>query len=98
METIQTERVNAEFKAKILKEINETGNSALVARTHGLKYATVVSWVRLSRQAPAKKAAKDSKSLDQKLAKLELENRILKELLKKTNQAWLTDDESQLPS
>ena len=98
METNTNQKADAEFKAKILKEITETGNIALVARTHGLKYQTVAGWVSSQRNAPAKKKATEAKQLERKLAYLELENRILKELLKKTNQAWLGDDLSPIDS
>lgn len=98
MEANKTRVIDAAFKAKILKEISETGNVALVTRTHGLNYQTVSGWVRAVRKAPAKKKAKEAKSLEQKLSRLELENRILKELLKKTNQVWLNEDSSQMPS
>jgi hypothetical protein len=98
METGIKNRSDQEFKTKILKEIKETGNAALVARTHGLNYQTVAAWVRSERKAPARKKAKELKSQEIRLQKLELENRILKELLKKTNQVWLSDDSSQIPS
>lgn len=98
MEAKKYKQADAETKAKVLKEISETGNAALVARTHDLNYQTVTGWIRAARLAPKKKKAKESKAAEQRLAKLELENRILKELLKKTNQAWLSDDLSQMPS
>ncbi len=85
---------NAEFKAQILKEVKETRNMALVARTRGLKKSTVSGWVLAERGAPAKKRARDQKESETRLAKLELENRILRELLKKTNQAWLSEEPS----
>ena len=98
METNINQKADAEFKAKILKEIAETCNIALVARTHGLKYQTVAGWVSSHRNAPGKKKAIEAKQLERKLAYLEFENRILKELLKKTNQAKLSDDLSQIDS
>ena len=98
MDSSEKNHRDQEFKAKILREIRETGNVALVARTHNLKYHTVTGWVRSERKAPAKKKAKELKDQEIRLQKLELENRILKELLKKTNQVWLSDDSSQMPS
>lgn len=85
-------RYDAELKAQVIKEVKETKNIALVARTRGLIYNTVSGWILAERKAPAKKQQKDQKELRTRLAKLELENRILKELLKKTNQAWLSDE------
>lgn len=80
-----------ELREQVLKEIKETGNMALVARTHGIAYGTVSSWIYSERKAPAKKHKQDLKALGARLKDAELENRILKELLKKTNQLWLTD-------
>ena len=80
-----------ELREQILKEVKDTGNMALVARTHGIPYASVASWVSSERRAPAKRRKQELKSLETRLRDAELENRILKELLKKTNQLWLTD-------
>lgn len=80
-----------ELREQVLKEVRDTGNMALVARNHGIAYATVVSWVGSERRAPAKKRKQELKVLESRLRDAELENRILKELLKKTNQLWLTD-------
>lgn len=85
-------RYSQEFKAQILKEVEETGNAALVARTHGLSYPSVASWVRAKREFPKKSEAKEKRKLERKLEKLEVENMVLKEFLKKTNQAWLGDE------
>lgn len=98
MEPGITKRHSAEFKAKILQEVRETRNAALVARTHGLVYQTVAAWIRIERKAPKKKRESEQKAQALRLAKLELENKILKELLKKTSQAWLSDDPSLEPS
>ena len=62
METGTKNRSDQEFKNKILKEIKETGNAALVARTHNLNYQTVVGWIRSVRKAPARKKAKELQS------------------------------------
>ncbi len=94
-------RVTPELKEQILKEVKETGNAALVARTHGLVYQTVMSWIRGEREKPKRLKKKTDQANEVRLQKLELENRILKELLKKTNQAWLSDSslqESSSPS
>ena len=83
-----------ELREQILKEVKETGNMALVARNHGIPYPSVVSWVSSERMAPAKKRNQELRKLESRLRDSELENRILKELLKKTNQLWLTDGQS----
>jgi transposase-like protein len=88
---IEVNRHSKELREQILKEVKETGNMALVARNRGVPYTTLASWVRVERRAPHREYKKDLKSLESRLKDVELENRILKELLKKTNQLWLTD-------
>jgi transposase-like protein len=89
--TVEVNRHSKELREQVLKEVKETGNMALVARNRGLSYTTIVSWVDSEKRAPMKTYKKDLKSLESRLKDVELENRILKELLKKTNQLWLTD-------
>ena len=95
---VEVRTYSKELREQILKEVKDTGNMALVARSHGISYQTVVSWVNSERRAPAKKRKRDLKALEARLRDAELENRILKELLKKTNQLWLTDEPSVLNS
>jgi transposase-like protein len=92
--TVEVNRHSKELREQALKEVKETGNMALVARNRGLSYTTIVSWVNAERRAPKKAYKKDLKTLESRLRDAELENRILKELLKKTNQLWLTDEPS----
>ena len=92
--TVKVKRYPKELREQILKEIKDTGNMALVARNHGITYHTVVSWVNSERKVPAKAQKREIKALEVRLKDAELENRILKELLKKTNQLWLTDVQS----
>ena len=87
----KTVRKSHEFKSKILAEIEETKNVALVARTYDLNYQTVSSWVRACRDQPKRNAATELKDSRAIIEKLQMEVRALEELLKKTNQAWLTD-------
>ena len=91
---VEVKKYSKEDKNQILREVKDTGNMALVARNRGIAYQTVVSWVGSQRRAPARKQRQDLKQLEAKLKDAELENRILKELLKKTNQLWLTDGPS----
>jgi transposase-like protein len=88
---VEVKKYSKEDKDQILREVKDTGNMALVARNRGIAYQTVVSWVGSQRRAPSRKQRQDLKQLEAKLKDAELENRILKELLKKTNQLWLTD-------
>jgi transposase-like protein len=89
--TVEVKRHSKEMREQILKEVKETGNMALVARNRGISYSAIVSWVNAEKRAPQERHKKDLKSLESRLKDAELENRILKELLKKTNQLWLTD-------
>lgn len=89
---VEMKTYTKELKEQVLKEVKDTGNMALVARKHGISYPTVVSWVGSERKAPVRKRKKEQKQLESKLKDLELENRILKELLKKTNQIWLSEN------
>lgn len=80
-----------EFKEQLIKEAKDLGNMTAVARNHNVPLVTLQQWIAKS---TSKKPSKDSLSnteLKKKLADAELENRVLKELLKKTNQAWLKD-------
>jgi len=81
--TVEVKRYPKELREQILKEIKDTGNMALVARNHGITYHTVVSWVDSERKTPAKTQKREIKALEARLKDAELENRILKELLKK---------------
>jgi transposase-like protein len=96
MEKMKNKRYSAEFKQKMLKEVSETKNVALVAQNNDVSYPTLSSWIRSKRNFATNNSKREEASLLKRLEKVELENRILKELLKKTNQAWLTED--PLPS
>lgn len=91
---VELKKYTKEERDQILKEVKDTGNMALVARNRGIAYQTLVSWVGSERRAPARRQRQDMKRLEARLRDAELENRILKELLKKTNQLWLTDGSS----
>lgn len=80
-------------KQQILKEVSETGNVSLVAKKHGVPKGTVGTWVSNTKPHNIKKHKEKSevKDLRKKLSDAELENRVLKELLKKTYQVWNND-------
>ncbi|MFZ9596754.1 MAG: transposase [Bdellovibrionia bacterium] len=92
--TVDVNRHSKELREQVLKEVKETGNMALVGRNRGISYTTIVSWVNSERNAPKRASKRALKNLESRLKDAELENRILKELLKKTNQLWLTDEPS----
>ncbi len=44
-------RYSEEFKRQIVKEVEETGNTSLVARKHNIVSETVQRWVRESKSS-----------------------------------------------
>jgi transposase len=85
---------DSETKEKLIKEAKETGNVAMVARGHQISAHTLYSWIRASAKSKTKGTSARVKELEKKLEDQELENEILRELLKKTNQAWLGGSKS----
>ncbi len=77
-----------EFKEQILKEIKEVGNISLVCKKHDLKTSTVHGWIHGVKNKDKIAEQKLNKELQRKLKDLELENAVLKSLLKKTYPLW----------
>ena len=84
-------RYSQEFKDQIIQEVKAVGNVASVARKHNITVTTVHSWIRKQVRKPMDDLAKRNRELERELEDKELEVQILKELLKKTNAAWLGD-------
>ena len=84
-------KYSSELKEQIIKEVNETKNITLVANNHNLNHKTVWNWVNRKKNESKFTTLKTIQVLEKKLLDSELENQILKELLKKTNQVWLSD-------
>lgn len=83
---------NREFKEKLVKEYEETSNLTEVSKRHSIPITTLRSWVLKKDKKKAPKSDKhEVEKLQKELAKKSIEIEILKELLKKTNQAWLKD-------
>jgi transposase-like protein len=79
-----------EFKNQLIKEATETRNVSMVARKHGISAPTLYTWIRKSKGSDNGPGAPSRlRDLEKKLRASELENEVLKELLKKTNLAWL---------
>ena len=80
-------------KQQILAEVKSTGNVAAVARKNNMPPGTIHTW--LEKKSPSKTGQKSTldelKKVKSRNEDLELENKILKELLKKTYQVWDTD-------
>lgn len=84
-------KYSQEVKDEILKEVKEVGNVKLVARKHGIPPSTINTWIYSLRNKPQIDKDKETKALKKKLADAELENKILRDLLKKTYQVWDKD-------
>ena len=80
-----------ESQEQILKECFETNNYGAVARKHGIPSTTVYGWIKRNKNRDKLSKKKTMKDLEKKVGDLELENQILKELLKKSHQLWLKD-------
>lgn len=77
-----------EFKAQVTKEAIETNNTALVAKKHGVSQTTVYNWYSKEVNKGSIANKKSFKSLEKQLSETQLENQILKDLLKKTVHVW----------
>ena len=88
------QRYSLDLKEKALKEYMETKNLSDVSKINKIPVTTLRGWV-LKSANPKKYSKSASKKeildLQKQLEKKNIEIDILKELLKKTNQAWLKD-------
>ena len=80
-----------EFKNKLVKEAEETGNIKAVADKYGILPPTLYTWVRSFKNRDKNQTKKTVKQLQKELADSELEVKVLRELLKKTTQALIKD-------
>ena len=81
-----TKQYTDEFKAQVLKEVQEVGNAAVVARRYELSPNTIYTWMRAARRRGSTEAlSRDLKSrtaeLEKRLAKVSSENDQLKRLV-----------------
>lgn len=77
-----------ELKNQILKEVEEVGVIATVARKHNIDAKNIHNWLRFRKNKPKLDHARELRELRKKLDDAELENLVLKELLKKTYPRW----------
>ncbi len=93
---MQRKHYSPEFKQQIVKEALEVGNSSIVARKYDINQNIVSRWVRQSKNNDVnrtiprvpqnhKELLNENEQLKKLLGKKELENEILRDLLKKTN-------------
>ncbi len=91
MEKSKTRSYSKKLKEQIIKECTETNNYNAVARKHNIPTTTVYTWIRKSKNKYRQKKDKTQKPLEKELADAKFEIKVLKELLKKTNQLWLKE-------
>lgn len=77
-----------ELKDQILKEVETVGVIATVARKHNIDPKNIHNWLRVRTNKPKLDQARELRELKKKLEDAELENLVLKELLKKTYPRW----------
>jgi transposase-like protein len=82
---------SSEFKEQIVKEVYDTGKMSIVAKNHKLPLTTLHAWVNAKTKIKSKDQDTNVLQLKKKLVDAELEIRVLKDILKKTNQAWLKE-------
>jgi hypothetical protein len=85
-----------ELRDKCLKEYEETRKLTAVARANNIPITTLRGWAikkvkKVERAEKNRSSKKEMDHLNKELQKKDVEIAILKELLKKTNQAWLKD-------
>ena len=90
---MRSKKYSEEEQLKIIEEAKSVGNVTAVARKYEVNESSIRNWM-------FKHKNKDKQDLISKVTKLEkilsdnnLENAILKELLKKTYQVWSEEDQ-----
>lgn len=83
--------ISPELKEKIIKEAIETNRQKAVATKYGIPATTIYAWVRAYRMKNLSESNKTKKEYEAQISDLELENKVLKELLKKTTLTLIKD-------
>ena len=90
-----TSQFAIELKQQILKEVEETGSVALVAKKHGINTKNIYNWMRSSKNSVQIAEQRKVRELTRQVHEQALQIEVLKSLLKKTYQVW--DNESKPP-
>ncbi len=89
------QKYSDEEKMKIIQEAKASGNIAATAKRYSITDATVHGWMKkFNNVKPEKDLHQEIKRLKQQLADRDLENSILKDLVKKTVQVWIHEEKS----
>jgi transposase-like protein len=81
-------KFSSEVKDQVLKDVRETGEVATVARQYGISPYTIQNWIRMEKGRGQMDQLNELRALKKQLKDLDLENRVLKSLLKKTYPHW----------
>ena len=76
-------------KEQLIKEVKDCGSIPMVCKKHQIPASTVHSWLKRKTRKKSPDSPESIQKLRKKLSDQELKIRILEDLLKKTNQAWL---------
>lgn len=83
---------SSDFKDQVVQEVLENDNNTnLVAKKHGISQRTVYNWFDKHLNKGEYNQKKELKALKKELYEANLQNQILKDLLKKTYQVWETN-------
>lgn len=84
-----------EEKLKIIAEAKSSGNISATAKRYDISDVTIHTWTKkFNKNKPTKDLHQEIKHLKQQLADRDLENSILKDLVKKTVQVWTHEEKS----
>lgn len=83
-----TSKYSSELRTQVISEVKEVGNIATVGKKHGISTKTIHNWMRATNNKAQNDQSKEIRELNKKLKDAELENLVLKELLKKTYPRW----------
>lgn len=81
-------KYSQEFKDLVVKEYLETGDAQSVADRHKINVQNVYVWKGRKDSQPAKDQESAIKRLQKELKESQLENQILREIVKKTSQVF----------
>jgi len=76
-------------KEQLIKEVKDCGSAILVSQKHNIPRSTLQYWIKGRPRQKVSSTQKSLKNLEKKISDQELQIKILEDLLKKTNQAWL---------
>ena len=89
-------RYSDEEKIQIIKEAKESNNISATAKKYSIGDSSIHDWIKKfgdNKSTPEKKLKLENKKLKAQLADAQLENSILKDLVKKTVQVWSHEDQ-----